>query len=236
MAEKIVQIDHVTKKYKERTVLDDVSLSIWTGDVIGLLGGNGAGKTTLMRAIAGSIPVDSGEISFLGERRTQDVGTLIENPNIYTDMSGIENLRYFGRLFGVEDEAVYESLLHQMGLAEAGKKLAGRYSLGMKQRLGIAVAMLGDPRLLILDEPLNGLDVQRMQDLEERLWAMHEDRSIGILISSHVIGELVKLCNRYLVMDHGRICMKYTREELLQQAGSEEAVEDYIITRFQKTT
>ena len=198
MAEKIVQIDHVTKKYKERTVLDDVSLSIWTGDVIGLLGGNGAGKTTMMRAIAGSIPVDSGEISFSGERRTQDVGTLIENPNIYTDMSGIENLRYFGRLFGVEDEAVYESLLHQMGLAEAGKKLAGRYSLGMKQRLGIAVAMLGDPRLLI--------------------------------------GELVKLCNRYLVMDHGRICMEYTREELLQQAGSEEAVEDYIITRFQKTT
>ena len=208
MAEKIVQIDHVTKKYKERTVLDDVSLSIWTGDIIGLLGGNGAGKTTLMRAIAGSIPVDSGEISFSGERRTQDVGTLIENPNIYTDMSGIENLRYFGRLFGVEDEAVYESLLHQMGLAEAGKKLAGRYSLGMKQR---------------------------MQDLEERLWAMHEDRSIGILISSHVIGELVKLCNRYLVMDHGRICMEYTREELFQQAGSEEAVEDYIITRFQKT-
>lgn len=236
MAEKIVQIDHVTKKYKERTVLDDVSLSIWTGDVIGLLGGNGAGKTTLMRAIAGSIPVDSGEISFSGERRTQDVGTLIENPNIYTDMSGIENLRYFGRLFGVEDEAVYESLLHQMGLAEAGKKLAGRYSLGMKQRLGIAVAMLGDPRLLILDEPLNGLDVQGMQDLEECLWAMHEDRSIGILISSHVIGELVKLCNRYLVMDYGRICMEYTREELLQQAGSEEAVEDYIITRFQKTT
>ena len=236
MAEKIVQIDHVTKKYKERTVLDDVSLSIWTGDVIGLLGSNGAGKTTLMRAIAGSIPVDSGEISFSGERRTQDVGTLIENPNIYTDMSGIENLRYFGRLFGVEDEAVYESLLQQMGLTEAGKKLAGRYSLGMKQRLGIAVAMLGDPRLLILDEPLNGLDVQGMQDLEERLWAMHEDRSIGILISSHVIGELVKLCNRYLVMDPGRICMEYTREELLQQAGSEEAVEDYIITRFQKTT
>ena len=235
MAEKIVQMDHITKKYKECTVLDDVSLSIRTGDIIGLVGGNGAGKTTLMRAIAGSIPVDSGEIIFSGERRTQDVGTLIENPNIYTDMSGIENLRYFGRLFGVEDEMVYESLLQQMGLAEAGKKLVGRYSLGMKQRLGIAVAMLGGPRLLILDEPLNGLDVQGMQDLEERLWAMHEDRSIGILISSHVIGELVKLCNRYLVMDHGRIRMEYTREELLQQAGSEEAVENYIITRFQKS-
>lgn len=235
MAEKIVQMDHITKKYKECTVLDDVSLSIRTGDIIGLVGGNGAGKTTLMRAIAGSIPVDSGEIIFSGERRTQDVGTLIENPNIYTDMSGIENLRYFGRLFGVEDEMVYESLLQQMGLAEAGKKLVGRYSLGMKQRLGIAVAMLGGPRLLILDEPLNGLDVQGMQDLEECLLAMHENRSIGILISSHVIGELVKLCNRYLVMDHGRIRMEYTREELLQQAGSEEAVENYIITRFQKS-
>ena len=199
MVEKIVQIDHITKKYKECTVLDDVSLSIRIGDVIGLVGGNGAGKTTLMRAIAGSIPVDSGEIIFSGERRTQDVGTLIENPNIYTDMSGIENLRYFGRLFGVEDETVYESLLQQMGLAEAGKKLVGRYSLGMKQRLGIAVAMLGDPRLLILDEPLNGLDVQGMKDLEERLLAMHEDRSIGILISSHVIGELVKLDRKSVV-------------------------------------
>ena len=235
MVEKIVQINHITKKYKECTVLDDVSLSIRIGDVIGLVGGNGAGKTTLMRAIAGSIPVDSGEIIFSGERRTQDVGTLIENPNIYTDMSGIENLRYFGRLFGVEDETVYESLLQQMGLAEAGKKLVGRYSLGMKQRLGIAVAMLGDPRLLILDEPLNGLDVQGMQDLEERLLAMHENRSIGILISSHMIGELVKLCNRYLVNDHGRISMEYTREEMLQQAGREEAVENYIITRFQKS-
>ena len=233
MSEKIVQIDHIIKKYKSRTVLDDVSFSIQTGDIIGLVGSNGAGKTTLMRAIAGSIPVDSGEIRFGGERRAQDVGTLIENPNIYTDMSGIENLRYFGRLFGVEDEAVYESLLQQMGLAEAGKKLAGRYSLGMKQRLGIAVAMLGDPRLLILDEPLNGLDTQGMQDLEERLFTMHEERSIGILISSHVIGELVKLCNRYLVMDHGRICMEYTKEELLQQAGSEDAVENYIITQFQ---
>jgi len=235
MSEKIVQIDHITKKYKSRTVLDDVSFSIQTGDIIGLVGSNGAGKTTLMRAIAGSIPVDSGEIRFEGERRTQDVGTLIENPNIYTDMSGIENLRYFGRLFGVEDEAVYESLLQQMGLAEAGKKLAGRYSLGMKQRLGIAVAMLGDPRLLILDEPLNGLDAQGMQDLEECLLAMHEERSIGILISSHVIGELVKLCNRYLVVDYGRICMEYTKEELLQLAGGEDAVENYIITQFQKS-
>ena len=235
MAEKIVQVDHIIKKYKNWIVLDDVSFSIQTGDIIGLVGGNGAGKTTLMRAVAGSIPINAGGILFEGERRTQDVGTLIENPSIYTDMSGIENLRYFGRLFGVEDEAVYESLLQQMGLADVSKKLVGRYSLGMKQRLGIAVAMLGDPRLLILDEPLNGLDVQGMQNLEKCLMIMHEKRSMGILISSHVIGELVKICNRYLIMDHGRICMGYTKEELLQQAGSEDAIENYIIAQFQKS-
>ena len=235
MTEKIVQVDHITKKYKNRMVLDDVSFSIQTGDIIGLVGGNGAGKTTLMRAVAGSIPINAGEIRFEGERRTQDVGTLIENPNIYTDMSGIENLRYFGRLFGVEDENAYENMLQQMGLADVSKKLVGRYSLGMKQRLGIAVAMLGDPRLLILDEPLNGLDVQGMQNLEKCLMIMHEKRSMGILISSHVIGELVKICNRYLIMDHGRICMEYTKEELLQQAGSEDAIENYIIDQFQKS-
>ena len=235
MTEKIVQIDHITKKYKNRMVLDDVSFSIQTGDIIGLVGGNGAGKTTLMRAVAGSIPINAGEIRFAGERRTQDVGTLIENPNIYTDMSGIENLRYFGRLFGVEDENAYENMLQQMGLADVSKKLVGRYSLGMKQRLGIAVAMLGDPRLLILDEPLNGLDVQGMQNLEKCLMIMHEKRSMGILISSHVVGELVKICNRYLIMDHGRICMEYTKEELLQQAGSEDAIENYIIDQFQKS-
>lgn len=235
MTEKIVQIDHITKKYKNRMVLDDVSFSIQTGDIIGLVGGNGAGKTTLMRAVAGSIPINAGEIRFEGERRTQDVGTLIENPNIYTDMSGIENLRYFGRLFGVEDENAYENMLQQMGLADVSKKLVGRYSLGMKQRLGIAVAMLGDPRLLILDEPLNGLDVQGMQNLEKCLMIMHEKRSMGILISSHVVGELVKICNRYLIMDHGRIYMEYTKEELLQQAGSEDAIENYIIAQFQKS-
>lgn len=233
MADKIVQIEHITKKYKTRTVLENVSFSINTGDIVGLVGGNGAGKTTLMRAIAGSIPVDEGRIQFEGERRTEDVGTLIENPNVYTDMSGIENLRYFGRLFGQEDEAVYENLLRQMGLSDAGKKLVGRYSLGMKQRLGIAVAMLGRPRLLLLDEPLNGLDARGIQDLEKWLSAIEEERSMGILISSHVISELVKVCNRYLVMDHGRIYMEYTKEELLQKAGGEEAVENYIISQLQ---
>ena len=104
-----------------------------------------------------------------------------------------------------------------MGLADVSKKLVGRYSLGMKQRLGIAVAMLGDPRLLILDEPLNGLDVQGMQNLETCLMIMHEKRSMGILISSHVIGELVKICNRYLIMDHGRICMEYSKPAVRMQ-------------------
>ena len=214
MAEKIVQIDHVTKKYKERTVLDDVSLSIWTGDIIGLLGGNGAGKTTLMRAIAGSIPVDSGEISFSGERRTQDVGTLIENPNIYTDMSGIENLRYFGRLFGVEDEAVYESLLHQMGLAEAGKKLAGRYSLGMKQRLGIAVAMLGDPRLLILDEPTAGLDPKGRDDILDQIAYLHKQSDMTVILVSHSMEDIARYADRIIVMNKGSVMYNGAAKEV----------------------
>ena len=239
--DRILEAFHLGNKerYKEFRALNDVSFEVKKGETVGIIGTNGAGKSTLLKSITGLLKPTSGAVFFQGHRWTREdlsqSGALIETPPIYENLTAWENLNVRALLLGIDAERIQE-VLSLIDLGDTGKKKAGAFSLGMKQRLGIAVAMLGDPRLLILDEPLNGLDVQGMQDLEERLWAMHEDRSIGILISSHVIGELVKLCNRYLVMDHGRICMEYTREELLQQAGSEETVEDYIITRFQKTT
>ena len=240
-----IEVEKLCKTINKSIVLEDINLDMSSGKVYGFQGINGSGKTMLMRALIGLIRPTSGKVCIDGKELGKDIdfpesiGFLLENPAFLDMYSGEDNLKLLAKVDGNVDKKSVENeirgLIDDVGLGQAGRKKYKKYSLGMKQRLGIAVAMLGDPRLLILDEPLNGLDVQGMQDLEERLLAMHEDRSIGILISSHVIGELVKLCNRYLVMDHGRICMEYTREELLQKAGSEEAVENYIITRFQKS-
>lgn len=230
MGQTILQVENVTKKYKEKTVLDAVSFTMEQGDIIGLIGGNGAGKTTLMRVISGIVMPDEGETAVLGGMQEKQIGVMIEGPNVYNDMSGIENLRFFGRLFGEGDEETFSNLLQMVGLADAGKKKAGKYSLGMRQRLGIAIALLGDVGLLVLDEPFNGLDAQGIADLEQILTRINKEKGISILISSHIIGELTKICNRYLLLNQGRICRKYTHAELLKQAGSEEQIENYIVS------
>lgn len=230
MGQTILQVENVTKKYKEKTVLDVVSFTMEQGDIIGLIGGNGAGKTTLMRVISGIVMPDEGKTAVLGGMQEKQIGVMIEGPNVYNDMSGIENLRFFGRLFGEGDEETFSKLLQMVGLADAEKKKAGKYSLGMRQRLGIAIALLGDVGLLVLDEPFNGLDAQGIADLEQILTRINKEKGISILISSHIIGELTKICNRYLLLNQGRICRKYTHAELLKQAGSEEQIENYIVS------
>lgn len=230
MGQTILQVENVTKKYKEKTVLDTVSFTMEQGDIIGLIGGNGAGKTTLMRVISGIVMPDEGKTAVLGGMQEKQIGVMIEGPNVYNDMSGIENLRFFGRLFGEGDEETFSNLLQLVGLADAGKKKAGKYSLGMRQRLGIAIALLGDVGLLVLDEPFNGLDAQGIADLEQILTRINKEKGISILISSHIIGELTKICNRYLLLNQGQICRKYTHAELLKQAGSEEQIENYIVS------
>lgn len=228
----LFNVDGVCKSYKNNNVLENVSFSVSQGNVAGLIGGNGAGKTTLMRIISGIISADKGKIEFCNEKIKSKIGVIIEGPSVYNDMSALENLRFYGKMFGASDEQRYKDLLDMVKLTDAGNKKVGRYSLGMKQRLGVAIALLGDIELLILDEPFNGLDLQGILDLENILSNVNKTEKISILISSHIIGELTKICNRYILMDKGRICKEYEHDELLSKAGSMENIEPYIISEM----
>jgi ABC-2 type transport system ATP-binding protein len=206
----IVKTNNVTKKYKGFTAVDNVSLSIEKGEILGITGSNGCGKTTLLRLISKMIVPDSGEILF--ENDSCKTGSMIDGPCVYNDMTAMENLRYYGRLFGIDDENRYNELLTELGIDAYKDKKAGKYSLGMKQRLGLAVAMLDDIDLLILDEPFNGLDVRGIEDLEQALFKINKEMGVTVIITSHIVSELVKVCNRYVIMDRGRIRDEHTKE------------------------
>ena len=225
----LFNIDGISKAYKNNNVLEDISFSVSRGDITGLIGGNGAGKTTLMKIISGIISADSGNVVYENNEIKSKIGVIIEGPCVYNDMSAFENLKFYGRMFGDTDEEKYNKLLDMVKLKDAGSKKAGRFSLGMKQRLGVAIALMGDIELLILDEPFNGLDAQGIIDLENILTEINKTKGITILISSHIIGELTKICTGYIIMDNGRICGKYTHQELLEKSGGSENIEKVIL-------
>lgn len=236
----VFSVSKISKQYGQQTVLKDVSFSLKEREILGLTGGNGAGKTTLIRLITGVNQPDSGEIDIAGktEDRYRKIGTLIERPAIYKDMSAIDNLRYYGKLLGLEDEKkkadaeeTYKALLEKAGLSGCGKKKAGRFSTGMKQRLGIAIALLGDVTCLILDEPFNGLDAAGISELRSLLLRLKEE-SVSILITSHQISELTQICDRYVILDQGRIVFEATHEELREQAGGDEKIESLIVKKL----
>lgn len=236
--ETVLSVSNLSKQYKEHQVLVDVSFSMKKGDVLGLIGGNGAGKTTLIRLITGVNQPDSGEINVTGavSDRCQLIGTLIERPAIYKDMSALDNLRYYGKILGLDEEKTiieeqYNSLLEKVGLSEAKNKKAGRFSTGMRQRLGIAIALLGAVELLILDEPFNGLDAAGVEDLKNLLRKLQAE-GVSILITSHMIGELTQICNRYMILDQGQIVYEATHEELEQEAENSEKIEALILSKL----
>lgn len=228
----LFNVDGVCKAYKQNDVLEDISFSVSRGDVLGLIGGNGAGKTTLMKIISGIISADSGMVNFENDEIKSKIGVIIEGPCVYNDMSAFENLKFYGKMFGELNEERYNELLDMVKLTDAGNKKAGRYSLGMKQRLGVTIALLGDIELLILDEPFNGLDAQGIIDLENILTEINKTKGITILISSHIIGELTKICSGYIIIDNGRIYKEYTHKELREKAGSDENIEKYIFSEM----
>ncbi len=228
----LFNVDGISKAYKNKIVLEDISFSVSRGDITGLIGGNGAGKTTLMKIISGIISADSGSVVYENNEIKSKIGVIIEGPCVYNDMSAFENLKFYGRMFGDTDEEKYNKLLDMVKLTDAGSKKAGRFSLGMKQRLGVAIALMGDIELLILDEPFNGLDAQGIVDLENILTEINKTQGITMLISSHIIGELTKICTGYIIMDNGRICEKYTHKELLEKAGDSDNIEKVILSEM----
>lgn len=218
----ILQTKGLTKIYSHTKVVDNVSLTLNDGDIYGFVGKNGAGKTTFIRMLLGLSRADEGSFDFFDgepfETARRRIGSLVEAPSIYKNMSARDNLLMYCTMLRVDKKCIDE-LLETVGLSDAGKKKAANFSLGMKQRLGIAMSLVGDPDLLILDEPINGLDPKGIVEIRELLLSLKK-RGKTIFVSSHYLGELEKVATRYGIISSGRLVEELTREELTEKCGS----------------
>jgi ABC-2 type transport system ATP-binding protein len=220
--ESVLKIQNLTKMYGQRHAVDHLTFEVHRGEIFGFLGPNGAGKTTTVRMLFGLITPTSGNISILGyampthrARILPYVGALIETPALYRHMSGIDNLRAIGSVLGGVSAKRMATVLDLVGLNNRAKDRVGTYSLGMKQRLGIAIALLHDPELIILDEPANGLDpagIVEMRDLMHRLSAMGKT----VLISSHMLNEVQQICSNVAIVNRGKLITVATVDQLLR--------------------
>ena len=215
--EYVIETSALTKKYGALLAVNGVSLHVKKGEIYGLIGKNGAGKTTLMRLLLGLSKANSGEIRLLdstelnGARRR--IGALIEAPALYKNETAIENMRRFAMLGEKITEGEITRILDFVGLGDTGKKKVGKFSLGMRQRLGIAIALLGNPELLILDEPVNGLDPAGIRDVRDVILKLKE-QGVSVLISSHLLDELGKIATTYGIMSYGRLMEELSAEEV----------------------
>ena len=221
--EYILQTDNLSKVYGTKTVLDHVSIHVPKQSIYGLVGKNGAGKTTLMRIICGLTQQSEGSYTLLSKSDDaavrKNMGMLIEKPGIYEHMTALENLRYFSMLFGIQSQD-HHKILEMVGLQNAGKKKARQFSLGMKQRLGIAISLLGNPDFLILDEPINGLDPEGVYEMRKMLETLNRENGTTIMIASHILSELYKLATDYAIIDGGCLIDEFSKETLERACSS----------------
>ena len=225
MSELLLQTRALTKQYGRHRAVDQVSMHIKKGAIYGFIGRNGAGKTTTLRMISGLASPTAGEIELFGcrgrelSRIRSRVGCLIEGPGLYGSMSARDNLKMKSMLLGVYKRGYEEELLDIVGLGGVGKKPVKRYSLGMKQRLGIARALVGEPDLLVLDEPINGLDPQGIAEVRDTVLKLNRERNMTILISSHILEELSKIATDYGIIHNGTLLQELTNEELMEKCS-----------------
>ena len=220
--ETIFEAQSLTKKYRDFKALDDFTMHIPKGSIYGFVGRNGAGKTTLIRILCGLQSPTLGTFSLYGKDAQsrelnalrRRMGALVETPSIYLNMTAEENLRVQAMRLGLPSDKFIPELLAQVGLSQAGRKKARHFSLGMRQRLGIAVALVGDPDFLVLDEPITGLDPQGIIDIRELILLLHRERQLTVLISSHILGELSRLATHYGFIDHGHMIQEISTQEL----------------------
>ena len=218
----VLTTNALTKLYGKFIALDGLTMTVPRGAIYGFVGRNGAGKTTLIRLICGLQAPTSGDYALYGvdsrdrkiAKSRRRMGAVVETPSIYLDMSAEDNLKQQYRILGLPDFTGVPELLELVGLGDTGKKKARNFSLGMKQRLGIAVALCGDPDFLVLDEPINGLDPQGIIEIRELILKLNRERQITVLISSHILDELSKLATHYGFIDHGRMVREISAEEL----------------------
>lgn len=216
--EYVLQTEMLTKRYGKHTVVDQVSMHVEKGDIYGFIGKNGAGKTTFMRMVAGLASPDSGGITLFGseelEKQRVRIGSLIEQPGLYGAMGARENLEVARRNLGIPEKHSVDEMLEFVGLSGTGKKKVKHFSMGMKQRLGIALALFSDPDFLILDEPINGLDPAGIKEIRDLFLRLNQEKQITILISSHILGELSKIATRYGIIKDGALVEEFGRKEL----------------------
>ena len=223
----IMETQALTKTYGKKDACKDINIQIREGEIYGLIGRNGAGKTTIMRIISGLSRATSGTYSLFGKtgaemsKELRNVGVLIEHPGLYPKLSARENLKIKCIGMGVDSSDEYiKSILNTVGLENVdNKKGAGSYSLGMRQRLGIGLALVGDPKMIILDEPINGLDPQGIVEIRHTLAKLRDEKGITIMISSHILDELGKLADSYGIIHEGKLLDQFTAEELHKRCG-----------------
>lgn len=219
MDDMLLVAEELSKEYKKVKAVDSVNLHIKKGTIYGLIGKNGAGKTTIMKMITGMATPSSGSFTysgFEGDKRDaySRIGALIEAPALLPNLSAYDNLKLKCLAYGIGDDAYIMDKLKLVGLDGVAKRKAGKFSLGMKQRLGIAMALVGEPDFLVLDEPINGLDPQGIVEIREMLMKLNSEKGITILISSHILEELAKIAKDYAIINEGRIIEESTLEDL----------------------
>lgn len=217
--EPILEVKNLTKVYKKVPVVDNVSFSLQKGHIYGLIGPNGAGKTTIMKMLAGLTEQSSGEINLFGSAKNLDksvdrMSFMIEAPYLDGQMTARQNLEYMRYVRGVADKNRIDKVIDFVGLSDVGKKPVKNYSLGMRQRLGIGMALLSEPEIMVLDEPVNGLDPEGIIDVRKMLLKLCEEDGKTILISSHLLAELSELCTDFLLIRKGKIIEEFSAEEL----------------------
>jgi len=220
----VLKLENICKKYKTQTAVDNISFVLDEGEIVGLVGPNGAGKTTLMRIIVGltrnyegKVFINNTDIRNGNSLEKKHIGCVIESPGFYPYMSGYQNLIFFSELSGIVDKKQIADIVELLGLSKAINKKVKHYSMGMKQRLGIAQALLHNPRFLILDEPTNGLDPSGIHEIREYLQKIVHEKKITMLISSHVLSEIEKICNRVLIIQTGKLIKTIDLNETINE-------------------
>lgn len=222
----VVSVKHLCFSYGVRLILKDIDFELYPGEIFGFLGPNGSGKTTTIKLMLGLLPITSGRVTICGkdvsrefEAALANVGGIVENPEMYSYLSGKQNLELFRRMFDSVPRERIDELAELVGLSDRINDKVSKYSLGMRQRLGIAQALLGDPKVLVLDEPTNGLDPAGIKDLRDLLKKLAAEKGVAVFVSSHQLAELDLMCDRVAVLNSGKILRTLTIDEIRNPDG-----------------
>lgn len=231
----VVEVRNLTKRIRHKNIVDQISFELFPGEVFGFLGPNGAGKTTTIRMIVGLIGMSDGDVAINGysirtsfREAIRHVGAIIENPELYKHLTGMQNLKQFARMVGNLPQSRIDQIVQLVGLTARIHEKVKTYSLGMRQRLGIAQALLHKPAVLILDEPTNGLDPAGIREMRQLVRKLAAEEGIAVMVSSHLLAEMEQMCDRFGVVTEGRLRTTFALADFQTQTNTQTLEEKYI--------